>query len=111
MFTSSNLRTAAATLAAIGALTATAADAGAAAKTGAKKARPTAASTTSKIQAAPTNPSSKEQRQKCTQWTARLQNAAGMTLQVNGSASTGQPSAAVEAVADKAMDDGCVVIY
>lgn len=110
MSTRINLRAAAATVAVIGALTATAVDAGAAAKPGSKSARPVAASTTSTIQAAPTNPSSKNQRQKCTQWTARLQKAAGLTLQVNGSASTGQPSAEVEAIADKAMDDGCFVI-
>lgn len=111
MSTSINVRTAAATLLAIGALTATAADANAAGKAGASNARPAATSTTSRIQAVPTNPSSKQQRQKCTQWTARLQTAAGFTLQINGTASVAQPSAEVEAVADQAMDDGCFVIY
>lgn len=103
-----NLRSAAATLAALVALTATAVDATAAAKAGTAKGRPAAAS---KIQAAPTNPSSKQQRQKCTQWTARLQAAAGFSLQIEGTASAAQPSAEVEAIADRAMDDGCIVIY
>lgn len=111
MSTSINLRAAAATLAAIGALTATAVDANAAAKAGATKARPAAASTRSKVQAAPTNPSSKQQRQKCAQWTARLEAAAGFTLKIDGTVSAAQPSAAVEAVANEAMDDGCMVIY
>lgn len=106
-----NLRAAAATLAALVALAATAVDATAAAKAGTANGRPGAASTTSKIQAAPTNPSSKQQRQKCTQWTARLQAAAGFTLKIEGTASAAQPSAEVEAIADRAMDDGCMVIY
>lgn len=111
MSTRINLRAAAATLAALGVFAATTVDAGAAPKGGASHARPVAVSTTTKIQAAPTDPSSKQQRQKCTQWTARLQAAAGFTLQINGSVSVAQPSADVEAVADQAMDDGCFVVY
>lgn len=108
----SKFRTAAVTLAAIAATaTATAVDANAAMRTGATATSVQPVVTASRISAAPTNESSKEQRQKCAQWSSRLQAAEGFTLQVDGHQSTPQPNPAVEEAANAAMDDGCFVIY
>jgi hypothetical protein len=111
----SKIRPAAAILVAIGALTVISAEASAA-KTARSpttgghhvktKTRP------STISAFPANPSAtRDQRNLCQQWTNRLQADEGLTLKLDGNVSTPQPNPKLEADADAAMDDGCVVIY
>jgi hypothetical protein len=103
-------RAAVATAAAIGALTATTANA-ATRPAGSGAPSTTSASSTSRISAAPTNDGDPRQELHCRRWTYELQDAQGFQLQVDGSKSIPQPNPKVEAIADAAMDDGCMVIY
>jgi hypothetical protein len=107
----SELRTTVVTLAAIGALTMSAAGASAAPVTKTAGTGTYSVKTVSSISAFPADPSNKYQRQTCLQWTNRLQADQGFTLQVGGNASTPQSNPQLEADASAAMDAGCVVIY
>jgi hypothetical protein len=105
-------RAAAATVAAIGALAVTAIDANAATRpAGSGAPLATSASSTSRISAAPTDDGDPQQQLHCRQWTHELQDAQGFQLHVDGSTSIPQPNPKLEAIADAAMDDGCMVIY